>query len=317
VLDLGDETMTAYLKYFSQGSEECITCGTVTSIGRDRGNDVVLSDLKVSRNHALVRRLGKSDYYLIDSGSSNGSRVNGRRITSPTLLVDADRITTGGSSFVFAQESRASAFTNSLSLQATMIMDEPVIKEITILVADIRGFTRISEQLSIQALTRLMNQWFDRVSEAIVENRGTVDKFIGDCIFARWESDNSRDNVINALHTACVLNDVTTGLYQKFPELSEPLRMGVGINTGMASLEVGSDNTALGDAVNLAFRLETASKELGADIVLSESTYSNLPEHFWNEMAQQIKVKGKAAPVKVVGIGYEYVEEMLASPANA
>lgn len=308
--------MTAYLKYFSQDSEECIPCGTVTSVGRDRGNDIVLPDLKVSRHHALVRRLGKSSYYLIDSGSSNGSRVNDRRITSPTLLVDADRITFGGTSVVFVQESQPSTFSDSLSMQATMIMDEPVIKEITILVADIRGFTVLSEQLSIQTLTRLMNQWFDQVSEAIVKNGGTVDKFIGDCVFARWESDSSRKNVLDALRTACVLGRVTTDLHQVFPELSEPLRMGVGINTGMASLEVGSDNTALGDAVNIAFRLETASKEMGTDIVLSESAYHNLPSHYWSGKEQSIKLKGKSAAVKVVGIGYEYVKEMLASPVK-
>ena len=197
--------MSAYL-LFHQGREtEHIPCGTITTIGRDRNNDIVITDLLVSRNHAMVRRLGEADFYLIDSGSSNGSRLNGKRILTPTLLRDGDRITIGASEFSFEQAARQDRFTDSFSSQETVILDSPLIQEITILVADIRGFTTLSEQLPIRALSRVMSHWFEQVSELIDRHGGTVDKFIGDCVFARWESGDSRANVIDALRTACAL----------------------------------------------------------------------------------------------------------------
>lgn len=286
-------------------------CGPVTSIGRDKGNDIVLSEPQVSRQHALIRRLGMEDYYFIDSGSSNGSRLNGRRITTPTLLADGDSITIGTTTLLFEHKAQASAFSDSISMQATMIVDEPVIKEITILVADIRGYTHLSEKLSIQTLTRVMNMWFDQTSEVIANNGGTVDKFIGDSVFARWDGECSRENIHNALRTACMLGEVTSGLYHSFSELSEPLRVGIGINAGMASVEVGSDNTALGDAVNTAFRLETASKELRTDVVLSESVYRGLPLGEWRDKAQPLHLKGKEKWVNVLGLGFEQIGSIL------
>ncbi len=308
--------MSAYLSFSDIAGTESIPCGTVTSIGRDRNNDIVLTDLQVSRNHAMIRRLGKADYYLIDSGSSNGSLLNGRRITTPTLLCNDDRITIGSTEFTFEQQSRGGDFTDSLSFQATMIVDAPIIKEITILVADIRGFTTLSEQLPIRTLTKMMNQWFNEVSDTIYRQDGTVDKFIGDCVFARWESDDSHNNVVSALRTACLLRTITTKLHSAFAEVSDPLRLGAGINTGMASLGVGSDNTALGDAVNTAFRLETATKELGADIILSESSYAILPERYWRDREQQVSLKGKRIPVNVVGLDFSQLENILSDIAD-
>jgi adenylate cyclase len=300
--------MTAYLTFPSESGMENVPCGVVTTIGRDRSNAIVLPDLQVSRNHAMVRRLGNADYYLIDSGSANGSKVNTRRITSPTLLHDGDRITIGTTEFRFAQETRSPTLNDSVSLQETVIAHTPLIKEITILVADIRGFTTVSEQLPIQTLTRLMNAWFEHVSDIIERNCGTLDKFIGDCVFARWDGDNPCANIANALRTACQVRSITARLSTTFPEIIEPLRIGAGINTGMASLGIGSDNTALGDAVNTAFRLETATKELGTDIVLSKSSYVCLPEHLWRGTEQMLKLKGKHQAVHVVGLSFEQAE---------
>jgi len=306
--------MTAYLKFSERTDTERVPCGIVTTIGRDRSNAIVLTDLQVSRNHALVRKLGNADYYLIDSGSSNGSKVNERRISTPTLLRDGDRITIGSTQFLFEQTTRPLSFMDSLSLHKTMIVHSPLIKEITILVADIRGFTTLSEHLSIQSLTRVMNMWFDQVNDSIGKHDGTVDKFIGDCVFARWEGDDSCANVINALRTACAVSAITSGLNSTHPELIMPLRIGAGIHTGLASLGIGSENTAMGDAVNTTFRLEAATKELGVDIVLSESAYSCLPEHLWRGVEKTMKLKGKNQPVKVIGLGFDQAARVPACP---
>ncbi len=291
--------------------EVSVPCERLLTIGRDKGNDIVLPDMLVSRNHAMIRHLGAADYYLIDSGSSNGSRVNQRRIATPTLLSDGDRITIGATEFRFEQISDESSLDNTLSMQETMLVHQPLIKEITILVADMRGFTSMSEQLPIQALTQVMNEWFNLVNEVIAKHGGTVDKFIGDCVFARWEDDDPGNNVVNALRTACLISEVTTTLSDSVKDLPAPLRIGVGINSGIASLDIGSDNTALGDSVNTAFRLESSSKELGVDIVLSESAYAHLDADQWQQSQHQIKLKGKRKEVSVVWLNYAQVGEWL------
>lgn len=310
--------MTGLLKYSTARGLEQVTCGSITTIGRDRSNQIVLGDLKVSRSHAVIRRLGQADYYFIDSGSSNGSRINQRRISTPTLLCDGDRITIGDTELLFQQEAQVLDLYDSMSLHETVISHEPLLKEITILVADIRGFTSLSEQLPIQTLTRVMTDWFNNVSDIIEQHRGVIDKFIGDCVFARWETQDPAANVSTALRTACLINQFTDTLTTRFPELITPLSIGAGINTGIASLGIGSDNTALGDSVNTAFRLESASKQLGVDIVLSESSYRHIPAALWTGTQRQLSLKGKRKSVDVVGITFAKAQSWLGTiVANA
>jgi adenylate cyclase len=304
--------MTAYLTFSTEGRQHRVPCAVVTTIGRDKNNTIVLPDLQVSRHHAMVRRLGTDDYYLIDSGSANGSRIDNRRISTPTLLRDGARITIGTTQFHFEQPAQQRSLNDSLSMQETVVVHLPQIREITILVADMRGFTSLSEQLPIQLLTRLMSDWFVAVSDCISAHGGAVDKFIGDCVFARWDGDDIRADVLSALRTACAVNEITRKLVATLPVGQETLRVGAGINVGQAALGIGSENTALGDAVNTAFRLESASKELGVDLVLSQSAYGHLPLPAWRDREQGLKVKGKREQLKVLGLNFERVESLLA-----
>lgn len=303
--------MAAHLTYTRDGKRERISCNSVITIGRDKNNNIVLSDLLVSRNHAMVRRLGGGDYYIIDSGSSNGTSLNGARITAPTRLRNGDRIAIGITDFVFEQGIQPPQFNDSISFQKTVLFHSPVIKEITVLVADIRGYTQMSERLPIQTLSRLMSKWFVDVSDIIQRSGGTVDKFIGDCVFARWDNDEAADNVARALHTAVQIAEATARLKLTFKDLPQPLRIGVGINTGTASLGIGADNTALGDAVNTAFRLESVTKEQGRDVAMSESSYHHLPQRYWTGQVQQLTLKGKQEPVAVFCLDFKLVEEIL------
>lgn len=305
--------MAAYLKYFNGDEEQQVECTTVLTIGRDKNSDIVLKDLMVSRNHAMIRLIGAGDYYLIDSGSSNGSYINKKRVAMPTLLKNGDRVTIGHLIFTFENEDdKNNKKSDLLSLQETIVVDSPEIKHNTILVADIRGFTSISEQVDIKTLTRMMNKWFHNVSNAIFTNGGTVDKFIGDCVFARWESE-SEDKVaiIPALRSAWLINIITNKLNQSFSEISEKIRIGVGINSGVASVGIGQDNTALGDAVNIAFRLENASKMLDTDVVLSETAYKYLPSNHWKGKEQHIRVKGKRDTIRILSLKFNEVESLL------
>jgi adenylate cyclase len=304
--------MSATLSYTMDDFSRTVPCKTVLTVGRDKSSDIVLADLMVSRNHAMIRCIGHGDYYLIDGGSSNGSYVNQHRVTMPRLLKHGDRIVIGGVEFLFEQEKQEIVERDTVSMQETIVHDTPEIKKITILVADIRGFTSLSEQIPIRTLTQLMNKWFNRVNDIIVQQNGIVDKFIGDCVFARWEADDDElQTVVSALTAANAINKMTEELNHTFTELTEELKIGVGINTGAASVGTGVDNSALGDAVNVAFRLESATKVLGKDIVMSESAYCHLPEKHWKPLTQKIRVKGKRDPVRIFAVDFVDVPILL------
>jgi len=303
--------MSAKICYRNKGVDKKIPCKAVLTLGRDKNSDIVIIDLLVSRNHAMIRRLGRSDYYLIDSGSSNGSFVNSHRVAIPRLLKTGDRIQIGGSELVFEQKHKLEDALDTISMEETIISDRPVIRKITVLVADIRGFTSLSESVDIRTLTRMMTNWFHNVTDVISEHGGIVDKFIGDCVFARWEfDDDAAQSVMKALQAAVLINDVTEEL-NKNTEVPEKLRVGVGINTGIASMGIGQDATALGDTVNIAFRLESATKVLGTDIVMSESSYSPLPEKGLAGEKQHIRVKGKRDVLRICSLNFDDVKNML------
>lgn len=304
--------MSAMICYRSKGVNKKVPCKAVLTLGRDKNSDIVIVDLLASRNHAMIRRLGSNDYYLIDSGSSNGSFVNSHRVAIPRLLKTGDRIHIGGSELIFEQEFKEEDAMDTMSMEETIISDRPVIRQITVLVADIRGFTSLSESLNIRTLTRMMTNWFHQVTDVITRQGGIVDKFIGDCVFARWECDvNEAQSVMKALQAAIQINDVTEVLNQNSAEIPEKLRVGVGINTGAASMGIGADATALGDAVNIAFRLESATKVLGSDIVMSESSYSSLPNDCAIGEKQHIRVKGKRDVLRICSLHFDDVRSML------
>ena len=304
--------MTATISYTLDDFSKTIPVKTVLTVGRDKSSDIILGDLMVSRNHAMIRRIGNGDYYLIDGGSSNGSYINQQRVTMPRLLKHGDKITIGGIDFMFEQEKSDTVEGEGISLEETIVHDTPEIKKITILVADIRGFTSLSETIPIRTLTSMMNSWFNGVSDVIQKQNGIVDKFIGDCVFARWEADEDElETIIRCLTAAEAISKFTEKLNKSYREVSENLRIGVGVNTGAASVGTGVDSSALGDAVNVAFRLESATKMLGKDIVLSESAYRHLPEDFWRDQVQKIRVKGKRDPVRIYAVNFSDVSALI------
>ena len=124
-----------------------------------------------------------------------------------------------------------------------------------------------------------MSHWFQEVQNIVERNHGIVDKFIGDCVLAKWEVEpGDTESLLLALNTAHCLNNVTLELGEKFPEIGHPLQIGVGLNYGQAAVGIGADNTIMGDVVNTAFRLENSSKDLDTDIVMNHSLLSLLPK---------------------------------------
>ena len=300
--------MQAYLTITRHGQEQRIDCKDVMVIGRVAGNDIVLDDQRVSRRHAMLYRTQDGSFYVVDEGSSNGTLVNGVRINLPTRLADGDCVTIGSLDLHFHQPTTVpSTAPRTDTRPTTIIMHESVeIHRFAILVADMRGFTRLSEAIPVKELTEIMNQWFRESTQCIKQRRGTVDKFLGDCVYARWEANvKPAEVLIQTLDAACELNRATNRLNESYPHLPQRLSLGVGINIGSAALGTEQGRTAIGDAVNLTFRLQEQTKVLGLPILLNSDAYMNLPNDPWQGHEQTVSVAGKTRPLSVWGISFE------------
>ncbi len=178
-------------------------------------------------------------------------------------------------------------------------------KELTVMFCDMRGFTKMSEQMEPVALQTLLNGVFSQLTNLIRANRGTIDKYMGDCVMAFWgapveTTDHARLAVKAALQMADAVHDINREHRARgIPEIG----IGIGLNTGgMCVGDMGSNirrsYTVIGDAVNLGARLEGLSKAYGVDIVASESTRKQAPDFVWQEL-DKVRVKGKELAVAI------------------
>ena len=176
-------------------------------------------------------------------------------------------------------------------------------KEMTFLFSDIRGFTKISEQYKDdpEALTQLINRLLTDLSNSILDHGGTIDKYMGDCIMAFWNAPTDQaDHRELAIKSAHAMNKALSALNQEMrDDLNFKLEIGIGINSGECIVgNMGSDKrfdyTVLGDAVNLASRLESQSSSYGLNMIIGENTYTN-DSNFQIVEIDKIAVKGKTA----------------------
>jgi len=178
-------------------------------------------------------------------------------------------------------------------------------RELSVLFADVRGFTTISEGLSPNALREYINLYLTAMSENIRGNRGTLDKYIGDAVMAFWGAPVALPNHASlAVMTALTMQATTKKLNQDFIARGwPPLKIGIGLNTGQMRVgDMGSKirraYTVMGDAVNLSSRLEGITKVYGVGIVVGEMTQLAAPEFAYREL-DRVRVKGKLEPVPI------------------
>ena len=177
---------------------------------------------------------------------------------------------------------------------------------VTALFSDIRGFTTISEEIGARATVAMLNEYFTEMLEVLDEHNGILDKFIGDAVMAifgvPFAGESDADNAVNAangmISTLQRLNGVRAERKQP------PIAIGVGLNTGeVVAGNIGSPKrmsyTVIGDSVNLASRLEGATKLYGGSILLSEFTYRALRDTRFVREVDVIRVKGKTQPVAI------------------
>ena len=180
-------------------------------------------------------------------------------------------------------------------------------KELSILFSDIRNFTNLSEKMyDPQQLIALLNRYFTPMTQAVLNNQGMVDKYIGDAVMAFFNAPVAIDNHAKAACT-CAL-EMIEKLKKLNSELEaegmEPIHIGIGINTGEAVVgNMGSakrfNYTVIGDSVNLASRLEGKTKEYGVNIIISRKTYEQVKDTFECKDLGLSKIKGKKEPVQI------------------
>ena len=184
-------------------------------------------------------------------------------------------------------------------------------RDMTFLFCDIRGFTPISEKYkgNPEGLTKLINRFLTRMTDVIIANGGTIDKFMGDCIMAFWNAPiEDPDHEQHAVQAAIDMQEELSKLnVQLAAEELPTIAIGIGINTGEALVgNMGSDQrfdySVIGDAVNLAARLESSSKTLGKTVVVGEKTYNAAKYDYNFDYIDSITVKGKTESVKVYTI---------------
>ena len=179
-------------------------------------------------------------------------------------------------------------------------------RELTLLFADLANFTTLSEHMAPPAVVALLGKYFDAMSTVIYRYRGTVDKYIGDGIMAFWGAPlPDDDHAAHALHAAIEMQEVFEGVARGLAgKDGSPVAMRIGLHTGNVVVgNVGSRArfayTAIGDAVNLASRLEAANKVYGTSILLTDATVARLREPAGLRPVDSVIVKGRTEAVRI------------------
>ena len=187
-------------------------------------------------------------------------------------------------------------------------------RELSIMFTDVRGFTTISEHYGkdVQGLTKIMNRYMTAMTAEILENKGTIDKYIGDAQMAFWNAPlDDSNHAENAVSTAMRMMKSLERFNEEIQQEGIPaFGMGMGINTAEVVVgNMGSDQrfdyTCLGDGVNLAARLEGQSKNYGVFIVLGEETAKQVDKKIDVFELDCIAVKGKTIGVRIYTVGRE------------
>ncbi len=189
-------------------------------------------------------------------------------------------------------------------------------KHVAILFADLRGFTSLSEKLLPYDVIDLLNRYFRRVGMAIDRNGGAINNYMGDGLMAlfgmndpNWAAERAVRAGLDMIEALETLNPYVQALYR------QKLEIGIGIHYGRVAFgEVGAiDNrrpTAIGDAVNLASRIESANKEVGSNLLVSESVYEQVRDKVKVNQCVRVQLKGKSGD-------YPLYEIVTIDPANA
>jgi len=270
-------------------------------VGRGPAVRLRVEDTGVSREHASLRRKD-GGWWVQDMGSANGTFVNGLPVAVNTRLKDGDELSFGPARYVFHDPgSRGRAATEDHMEMTIVARPNAGVAKVTLLVADVVGFSELSTRMPPEEISRAMSAWCERCRRVLHDCGGHIDKFIGDCVFAWWHGSGTeiKSRALMAARTLLAGHADT-----QLPDGSS-LRCGIGLHAGEASLSrLGpSSYTLLGADVNLAFRIESLTRKL-EPVVTSKAFASNWPEDsawVFPSLGTH-EIKGWHQPVEVCGV---------------
>lgn len=277
-----------------------------TLIGRGDGVTLRLSDAGISRQHASIRR-ENLDYWLVDLGSANGSFVNDAALTAARVLKHGDRVRLGSSTLVFHQSEAVSMpeHVENARTQISLPSSSSIVSEaLTLFVADLKGFTRMSETLAAGQVAELLREWYADCQLILRRHGATIDNFIGDSVFAYWHGTDPatrRRALAAAVELRSVeINPTTPIRINLWTEKGISLDCRIGIHVGLVAMgAMGKGiSTALGDAVNTVFRLEGLTRAVGEPVLVSAAFAQGLDDDTLRNCGTH-QVKGRAEPIEV------------------
>jgi class 3 adenylate cyclase len=238
------------------------------TFGRVPGNTIVLPTPKISRRHAMIHEQD-GEFWLVDLGSTNGVQINGERITHPVQLRAGDQIQMPDKLFTFRHASNAKARrAPPLQMQNRQTVADIQLVYCWIMVADLEGFTPLSQRTPAEELAPLVGKWMAECQEILQNQKGVLAKFLGDGFLAYW---TARDESPAAIACAC----------REFQELQKvaPLPFRVVLHYGVVSFGGHSPDqgrTMIGSDLNFAFRLEKVAAGLKIPWIISDTAAGRL-----------------------------------------
>jgi adenylate cyclase len=294
--------------------------GQVWTLGRSVENHIVVDDSSMSRKHAMLQRLDSGAIFLVDLGSSNGTFVNGLRVSVPVTLQAGDQVTFGTTRCEFAVQEGEPRPAPAPTPQQEFATDILQVRQlVTVMIVDLRGFTALTRQLSEQTLSAVMSHWFQQATRITQQSGGWVDKYIGDAIMALWSHSDQEAATSQSRSWLWALSEIarmTARVSERFP-LPSRLEVGAGVNTGFAVIGNAGprehpDYTAFGDTVNAAFRLETATRVIERDVLIGEASWRSLAPYGAADAFSSVSVnlKGYDQPTMAYAADFSDVMEM-------
>jgi len=237
----------------------------ICTIGRIQGNTIILPTPKVSRRHAMIHEQ-EGEFWLVDLGSTNGVEVNGDRVTHPVRLRDDDRIQIPDNLLTFKSPVKSEPPPKPRRApplrQNRLTVADVRLSKCWILLADLQGFTQMSQQVDAQKLAPMVGQWIAQCQAILSKHKGVLAKFLGDGFMAYWsDRDESAASVASACRDFQVL--------QKSPP---PFR--VIVHHGVISFgghSPDASHTMIGPELNFAFRLEKVAARLDLAWIFSDT----------------------------------------------
>ena len=239
---------------------------TNCSLGRTTGNDIVVASEQASRRHAVIHLQNIGEFWLVDLGSTNGTFLNARRVQKPVRLCNDDEISIGDKALKFRQPSEFSTEYKTTFAELTIRGIQQV--DCWLLLADIEDFTPLSTQSSVETLASVLGGWMSACKSIIEGQGGSINKYLGDGIFAYWKDcESSPQRVARAIEEFKLCQKRANPRFRIVVHFG---RVAVG---GIVSM---GEESLMGKEVNLLFRLEKVAGSLRVDAAVSDSAKARL-----------------------------------------